>query len=644
MEGWFVTVAATERNDHTILDVRRGTVFYILAVLFAILGLRLFYLQVIRHQHYSNLALSNRLHRERVVAPRGFIRDRNGVKLVVNTPVYQINILPNRIEDKQSRLGLACEWLGIDVEELRENVTEWLERYPDGREMMVVNAADKEQISVLVENKELFNFFKLVMKHRRQYPEGELAAHILGYVGEVTDEDIRKSEVLYPGDIIGRAGIEYRYERFLRGVDGIRIVQISAEGAELGELEGTIVRNGNEEVVRSRSPTPGNDIYLTLDLELQKTVEQIFDWDRGSVIVMDPRGGEILVAVSRPGYDPNIFLAGVSVKAWKKLDENPDNPLFNRVVQATYPPGSVFKLVTAYAGLANRVVSGGTLLEPCFGGYRFGNRYFRCWKSAGHGYLGLRGAIVQSCDVYFYQVGERLTADQFAEAGATFGFGEKTGIDLPGEARGIIPDHAFYDRRFGTGKWTKGHLLNYSIGQGEILATPIQMCAFAAILANGGKRVRPHIVKKILSPNGETVLENETAATPIEDIDQSALRFVRRSMEGVVEDENGTGRAASLPNVRIAGKTGTSQNPHGEDHALFVAYAPAVNPTRVVMIVMENAGHGGAMAAPLARKIFSACFSAAPDEGTSAAAERAQRAGGAGVGMSHRTMHQTAAE
>jgi penicillin-binding protein 2 len=637
-------VAATELNDHTVLDVRRGTVFFILAVVFAILGLRLFYLQVVRHQHYSNLALSNRIHRERVVAPRGFIRDRNGVKLVVNTPVYQINILPNGIADKQSRLRLACGWLGIDTEKLQENVAEWLERYPDGREMTVVNAADKDQISVLVENKELFNFFKLVMKHRRQYPEGELAEHILGYVGEVTEEDIRSSEVLYPGDIIGRTGIEYRYERFLRGVDGIRIVQISAEGAELGELEGTIVRNGAEEIVRSRSPTPGNDIYLTFDLELQKAVESIFDWDRGSVIVMDPQSGEILAAVSRPGYDPNIFHTGVSETAWKKLNGNPDNPLFNRVVQATYPPGSVFKLLTAYAGLANRVVSGGSLLEPCFGGYRFGNRYFRCWKPAGHGYLGLRGAIVQSCDVYFYQLGERLTADQFAEAGAIFGFGTKTGIDLPSEARGIIPDHAFYDRRFGKGKWTKGHLLNYSIGQGEILATPIQMCVFTAILANGGRKVRPHIVRKILGPDGEIVLENETAAIPIEDIDQSALRFVRRSMEGVVEGEDGTGRAASLPHIRIAGKTGTAQNPHGEDHALFVAYAPAGNPTRVVMIVMENAGHGGAMAAPLAREIFAACFPVAADDGTHATAGETQRDDGAGVGMSQRTVHHTATD
>jgi penicillin-binding protein 2 len=570
--------------------------------------MRLFYFQIIRHRHYSNLALTNRMLRERVVAPRGLIRDRNGRKLVVNTPVYTIIILPGKISNADSRLRLACKWLGIDEGRLRESVTRWIERYPDGRGMTVVPAADKDQISVLMENRALFDFFKLVMKHRRQYPESSLAAHILGYVGEVTDADIQRFGELYPGDIIGRTGIEIQYERFLRGTDGVRVVQISAEGARLGELEGTIVRNGTEELVRSRPPIPGNDIVLTIDLELQKAVERLFDWDRGSVIVMDPRNGEILAAVSRPGYDPNIFHTGVSEEMWRELYDDPAKPLFNRVVQATYPPGSVFKPVTAYAGLVNGIVAGEGRFDPCFGAYKFGIRYFGCWKAGGHGSLDLRGAIVHSCDVYFYQVGERLTADQFAAAGLLFGLGSRTGIDLPSEAKGILPDHAYYDRRYGKRKWTKGLLLNYSIGQGEILTTPIQLCTFTAIVANGGNSVQPHMVKRIVGPDGEAVWEGGGSMTPIDGIDRRALRLVRRAMEGVVSDKNGTGRASSLPQVEIAGKTGTTQNPHGEDHAMFIAYAPADDPTVVVTIIMENAGHGGAMAAPLAREIFSVCF------------------------------------
>ncbi|HUV37293.1 MAG TPA: penicillin-binding protein 2 [Patescibacteria group bacterium] len=603
-------MAAIERRDESVLNLRCGVILAVLVVIFSVLGTRLFYLQVIRHQHYSNQALSNRMHRERIVAPRGLIRDRHGAKLVVNTPVYTISILPGKIEGKDSRLSLACRWLGIDEDTLREDVAEWIERFPDGREMTVVQAADKDQISVLMENRDLFNFFKLVMKHRRQYPGETLAAHILGYVGEVTDEDINRSGKLYPGDIIGRTGIEFQYERFLRGIDGMRVVQISAEGAQLGELEGTIVRDGKEEVVRSRPPIPGNDIELTIDLDLQRAVERIFDWERGSVIVMDPRSGEIRAAVSRPTYNPNMFHSGVSERTWKRLYEDPANPLFNRVMQATYPPGSVFKVITVYAGLVNGVISAGTRFDPCFGAYKFGIRYFGCWKPEGHGSLDLHGAIVRSCDVYFYQIGERLTADQFAEAGALFGLGAKTGLDLPSEATGIIPDHAFYDKRFGRGKWTKGHLLNYSIGQGEILTTPIQLCTMTAILANGGKLVHPHIVRRIVGPGGEIVRDNNPGASPIPGIDRRAMNLIRRAMEDVIADEHGTGRASRLLQVRIAGKTGTAQNPHGEDHALFVAYAPADDPTIVLTIVMENAGHGGAVAAPLAREILAICFPA----------------------------------
>lgn len=604
-----------------MLNVRRGVVLAILVMIFAVLGIRLFYVQIVRHQHYSNLALSNRMHRERVVAPRGLIRDRLGRKLVVNTPVYAISILPGRIKDKESRLSLACGWLGIDEDKLQGEVTEWIERYPDGREMTVVQAANKEQISVLMENRDLFNFFKLVMKHRRKYPEETLAAHVLGYVGEVTDEDINRSGKLHPGDIIGRTGIEFQYERYLRGIDGVRVVQISAEGAQLGELEGTIIRDGKEEVVRSSPPVPGNDIELTIDLGLQRAVERIFDWERGSVIVMDPQSGEIRAAVSRPAYNPNMFHTGISEKTWKRLYENPANPLFNRVMQATYPPGSVFKLVTVYAGLVNGVVSAGTRFEPCFGGYKFGIRYFGCWKPGGHGSLNMHSAIVQSCDVYFYQVGERLTADRFAEAGALFGFGMKTGVDLPSEATGIIPDHSFYDKRFGKGKWTKGNLLNYAIGQGEVLTTPLQLCTFTAIVANGGYTVHPYIVRRIVGPNGKIISENKWVAAPIPGIDRGMLNLIRRAMEGVVDGEKGTGRAARLPQVRIAGKTGTAQNPHGEDHALFVAYAPADDPMYALTIVMENAGHGGAMAAPLAREIFTACFSTATETARALGAE-----------------------
>ena len=569
-----------------------------------ILASMLFYLQVVRAELYKKLSLSNRIRKQRVIAPRGLIRDRNGVKLVVNIPVYQVCILPSKVEEENELLSLACEWLRIDEERLRTNLAEWIERYPDGREMPVVQAADKEQISILRENRELFPFFRLALRHRRQYPEGSLAAHLLGYVGEVTDEDLEASSNYHQGDIIGRTGVEFTCEAYLKGIDGERLVEISAEGTEIGVIDVLEGLESPDGTVGSRAPVPGRDILLTIDVDLQREIERIFTWQKGSVVVMDPRNGEILAAISRPTYDPNMFIGGVSAAEWKNLFEDPANPLFNRTVQATYPPGSTFKVITAYAALSNKLVGFNQHLKPCFGSYRFGNRNFGCWRPEGHGSLALTQSIAQSCDVYFYQLGEMLSADQFAAVARLFGLGRRTGIDLPSEAAGIIPDHAYFDRRFGRGKWTKGHLLNYSIGQGEVLTTPMQICLMTAIFANGGKRVQPHVVRRIVDFDGRSTTNYRWDAVELPMLEDRLIQALRRAMEEVVGGERGTGKASAIRGVDVAGKTGTSQNPHGEDHALFIAYAPADEPEIALTVVMENAGHGGAMAAPVARKIL----------------------------------------
>jgi len=603
-EGWWASVPGDDRSDITILMARFKVLSTVILAAVVVLASMLFYLQVLRAEAYKKLAFSNRIRRQRVIAPRGLIRARNGEKLVVNVPVYQICILPSKVEGREELLSIACKWLRIEEERMWENLGEWVERFPDMREMPVIQAADKEQISILRENRELFPFFKLALRHRRQYPEGSLAAHLLGYVGEVTDDDLQSSANYHQGDIIGRTGVEFAAEPYLKGIDGERLVEISAEGTEIGVID---ILEGVEDVdgkVGSRAPVPGRDVLLTIDLELQREIERIFTWDKGSVLVMDPRNGEILAAVSRPAYDPNMFIGGVSAKEWRRLYEDPANPLFNRTIQATYPPGSTFKIVTAYAALANGFVGTNQYLKPCFGSYRFGNRNFGCWRPEGHGSLALQGAIAQSCDVYFYQLGEMLTADKFAAAGRLFGLGRKTGIEIPSEATGIIPDHAYFDRRFGTGKWTKGHLLNYSIGQGEILATPLQICLMTSIFANGGKRIQPHVIRSVVDFDGRSTTNYEWKAVELPMIDQRVLQTIRRAMEQVVAGERGTGRASAIPNVKVAGKTGTSQNPHGEDHALFIAYAPADDPEIALTIIMENAGHGGAMAAPVARSIL----------------------------------------
>ncbi|MCK4349463.1 MAG: hypothetical protein KAX13_01325, partial [Candidatus Krumholzibacteria bacterium] len=337
-------VVGSDRHDVAALNARfRKLTFIILAVFLIILG-RLFYLQVVRAEQYKELALSNRIRKERVIAPRGFIRDRKGKKLVVNVPIYQICILPQKAIGKSDVLSVACRLLRIDEERLRSNLEEWTRRFPDGREMPVIQAADKEQISILMENREFFTFFKLVSKHRRQYPDSTIAAHVLGYVGEVTDDELGKISNYHRGDMMGRTGIEFTYEHYLKGIDGERLVEISADGVVIGTIDGLEGLEGVEGFVGSRAPVPGRDIYLTIDIELQREVERIFTWDKGAVVVMDPRNGEVLAAVSRPTYNPNMFISGVSEEEWQKLYENPAKPLFNRTIQATYPPASVFKL------------------------------------------------------------------------------------------------------------------------------------------------------------------------------------------------------------------------------------------------------------------------------------------------------------
>ncbi len=331
-------MAGIDVRSERLLERRRTILLVILAGTLIVLAMRLFYLQVFRNDHYNRLALSNRIQKEDIPAPRGLIRSSDGSKLVVNVPIYQISILPNRIPGREDRLSLACRWLGIDEADLTASLAEWIEKYSDGREMTVVQAAGKEQISVLTENRALFPFFRLEMKHRRQYPEQQLAAHLLGYTGEVSDSELKESDDLRRSDIIGRTGIEYIYEEFLKGKYGVRIIEISAEGTKIGEYVGLVENEQLEGQVESRAPVPGHDVYLTIDIDLQRAVESVLEWEKGAVVIMDPRNGAVLAAVSRPVYDPNEFIGGISEENWRELDGNPDKPLFNRTIQATYPP------------------------------------------------------------------------------------------------------------------------------------------------------------------------------------------------------------------------------------------------------------------------------------------------------------------
>jgi penicillin-binding protein 2 len=424
---------------------------------------------------------------------------------------------------------------------------------------------------------------------------------MLGYVGEVGESELAAAAPnrYYPGDMVGKIGLELQCEDWLRGEDGVRVLEVNAAGTVLGE---------NKEL--SAPPRPGRDVFLTIDVELQRHLEgMLADFGAGAAVVMDVDDGAIIAAASIPSYDPNRFATGLSQASLTALLEAEGRPLFNRLSQARYPPASTFKVVSAFAILINELIDPGEVLVYCTGARRFGNRVFRCWQEGGHGGMNLLSAVVQSCDVYFYRVGEIMDADLLAAAARAFGFGERTGLDIPGEMLGNIPDRDYYDRKFGRGGWTQGHMLNNVIGQGEYLATVLQVARMCAAVANGGYLVRPHFVDHV---DGEAPIAYSKKRVP--GLDGATLSFLRRAMEGVVQNPDGTAYWTRLAWLRSAGKTGTAQNPHGEAHAWYTAYAPADAPKIAIAIIVEKSGHGGEFAAPIARDFFARFFESLQEE------------------------------
>jgi penicillin-binding protein 2 len=378
--------------------------------------------------------------------------------------------------------------------------------------------------------------------------------------------------------MIGKQGVEAALENRLRGVSGTKLEEVNASGRIVGRRTHWL-----KEVI------PGSDVTLSLSLSHQHRMATAIGERTACGVALDTRTGEVLAAFSHPAFDPNRMTIPISAEHWNALVGDPDKPFFNRVVQATYPPASLYKPVTSLAGLRKGVIGTSTVLEPCLGGWHFGNRYFRCWKRSGHGLVDHTEAVVQSCDTYYYQLGLRLELDQLADAARSLGLGRTCTKVFADEAAGNIPDSAWYDRRFGKGKWTRGVLLNNSIGQGELLVTPIQMAVLVGRLATSGRMPDPVFVL-----NGHR-RPSQPAALPFRERD---LAWVRRSLELVVSE--GTGKEAGLEEIAVAGKTGTAQNPHGEDHAWFMCFAPAQDPQVAMAVIVENAGSGSSEAAPVA--------------------------------------------
>jgi len=559
-----------------------------------VLAGRLFSLQYIQHDYYWRYAEENQLQRERIIAPRGLIKDRNSVALVDNVPRFNIVVPsrdPSHVRKAVFSLGV---YLPLDTTNVFSRYEAWSKRNGTLPFPIIPNA-DKLQISFVRENHDLFPTLRVETSSKRRYRNGAYASHLLGYVGEVSDQFLTQTtrRGYMAGDIMGKIGMEEVCEEYLRGEDGQRVVAVTAHGTVLGELSEL-----------TRPPVPGRDVMLTIDGGLQGRLESLIEpWKSGAAVVMDVEDGSILAAVSLPNFDPNKFAHGISQDEWDVLFNAETKPLFNRFLQATYPPGSTMKIVSTHANLYHRIENPDEAIVFCISAHRFGNRVFKCWKDGGHGWMNQMNGFIESCDTYFYKIAQSLDVDELAEAAKGYGLGARTGIDMPNEIRGLVPERAYYNRRYGENKWTQGLVLNNIIGQGEFLVSVLQMVRVAASVANGGFLVQPHVIKQI-DGEGEGVYRRRR----VQNANATIITFLQRAMTNVVQGDHGTGRASRVRGITGAGKTGTAQNSHGEDHAWFIGYAPADKPEIAVAIIVENAGHGGAVAAPIAGKFYMEYF------------------------------------
>ncbi|MFH1219476.1 MAG: penicillin-binding protein 2 [Candidatus Eisenbacteria bacterium] len=561
---------------------------------FIVLAGGLFYLQIIRGAHYTKLSKQNYVVQVSLKAPRGDIVDRKGRVVAGSRQAFSICGIPRLLLHNRDEVGALGRILGIDAETIAARLKASAMSF---RPTPVERDVDFATVSRVEENFADLPDVMVVSEPVRYYPYGVEFAHLVGYLGEVTQQEIDAGGRAYSsGDLVGRTGVEKIYESYLDGKNGLKFMKFSVTGgsspADMTDLP-------------ARSPERGMKVVLYADAGLQKLAEVLLIGERGAVVAMNVKTGGILALASAPGYDPSLFSTGISAPDWEALVTSEDKPLVNRAIQSAYPPGSTFKIVTAGAGLESRVIGENTCFSPCFGSFKYGNRVFSCWNKSGHGTRSLVDAITVSCDVYFYQLGERLALDQFSGLCQKWHVNEPTGVDLPGEIKGLFPSRSYYDSRYGKGKWSKGLMLNLAIGQGEVLVTPIEMLTFVCGVANWGRYYPPACVARIESDWGSFVPERKPITLAMS---RSTLEILQRSMLAVCESPEGTGKAARLEGIEVAGKTGTAQNPHGGDHAWFVCFAPYDDPEIAICVILENAGHGGSVGAPIARRLMQHYF------------------------------------
>jgi penicillin-binding protein 2 len=549
----------------------------VLGIVFLLLLAAFFRAQVLDVKDYRLQSEKNRLRQVPLLAPRGAILDRYGKVIAENVPGYTVKLFSPSADSIRAVLGRLAQLVPLDSSEAYAIVRRF--QGAPYQPTLVFSGARFETVSRLEEHRYLLPGLVIQTEPRRTYSAGPAVAHLVGYVGEVGEEELKKGR--YPGSrmgsIVGRDGLEQQYDSVLRGIDGIRYTEVDARG-----------RMVREEVTSpSLAPIAGVLIKTTIDLGLQRFIDSLWNaalpGQRGALVAMTP-DGQILALFSAPSFDPNDFIGGIRQELWSALNTDEAKPLINRAIRGTYPPASPFKLAMAVMALHRGVISFDTHMpEPCRGGFQYGNRFFRCWKKEGHGSLDLTDAIARSCDAYFYQLGLRLGLPYVLEDGTRLGFSERTGIDLGSEVKSFLPANtAYYDRLRGPRGWTNAVTLNLAIGQGENNQSLMNMMRFYAALAGDGTIRAPYLVQRRDSATRTLGITPEQAAG------------LRAALAKVVE--SGTAAASGGRELKVAGKTGSAQNPHGKDHGWFIGYAPADKPEIVVGSIMEFKEHGSSVA------------------------------------------------
>ncbi|HUU04223.1 MAG TPA: penicillin-binding protein 2 [Myxococcota bacterium] len=591
----------------------------LIVCVFSIFAVRLYYLQVSHGSEYEALSLANFVDERREVALRGMIFDRNGRLMADNRPSFNLYFTAAYCKKEvfSTTLSRLTEYVGLselEVDDTREyfrstmRLKRWLPR-------LVRRGMSWPELAAVEQHMDLLEGVEVRPETSRAYPGGKLAAHLLGYVGEISPGELKrmKKDGYRQGDMIGKFGIEHYWEEKLRGKNGQVQVVVDSRKQRVPE---SLARRVLENVQAVEPPHPGNNLVLSLDARLQALAEERFSGTEGAAVALDPRSGFILAMVSKPSFDPNVLSGRVGSRVWNELVTDPDRPLTYRATQQQYPPGSTFKPFTGLAALESGELDE-TTKQLCTGSLNFGGHIFRCWRAGGHGNVAIHKAIVQSCDVFFYRAGYKAGQDRLAQMCWSFGFGSLTGFDAGEEVPGILPDRTWYRQHTKTG-YLPGFVISNSIGQGDVNVTPLQLTLAYAAIANGGTLYRPQVVLRVESPEGKVVRVFEPQARWRVKASAENIEIMQQALEGVVNEPGGTGyyRRPRRVQFRVAGKTGTAQvvkqgQDRGKnlpydfrDHAVFAAWAPVGDPRIAVVVFNEHGGHGSSGAAPLAMELI----------------------------------------